>query len=263
MVCDLDGTVIHRPDGREALVVDRIGDRDVAVWTARAARLMAELRRRAVVLPATTRTLDQLRRARLGDAWEHAVVANGADLVMRGELDLAWRRFVLRVVQDSSPSLAAVEEIVRRETRGVADARVRSVQGVMVVSVLDDAGPADRTGMRPADLAGAIERAVGGADWIVSAGRRKVHVVARAASKLTAAREVARRLGVTGFVAAGDSLLDLELLEVAGRAVCTAEGEIARRGAVPAGAVVVPGHGGICGERVLDALLACLGGTTE
>ena len=64
------------------------------------------------------------------------------------------------------------------------------------------------------------------AGWAVSLQGRKLYVVPSPLTKSAAVREVASRVGSTITLAAGDSLLDIDLLAAADRGVHPGHGEI-------------------------------------
>jgi hypothetical protein len=64
----------------------------------------------------------------------------------------------------------------------------------------------------------------------VSLQGRKLYLVPTPLTKSSAVAEVARRTGTTFMLAAGDSLLDIDLLEAADRGVHPGHGEIADSG---------------------------------
>ncbi len=95
--------------------------------------------------------------------------------------------------------------------------------------------------------------------WGLSLQGRKVYCVPRPLTKSAAAREVQRRTGAGTLVAAGDSLLDGELLEVADLAVRPAQGELASAAWTTPGLHVTGAPGVLGGEELVRWLLRSVG----
>lgn len=87
--------------------------------------------------------------------------------------------------------------------------------------------------------------------WTVSLQGRKVYAVPKPLTKSAAMREVARRCGATLTLAAGDSLLDADLLLAADRAWRPGHGELADCGWGAPNTEVLRERGGAAGEEIL------------
>jgi hypothetical protein len=112
---------------------------------------------------------------------------------------------------------------------------------------------------RPALPAGWLEDLTGWCaerDWTTSLQGRKIYCLPRVLTKSAAAVEVARRTGARALLAAGDSLLDGELLESADAAIRPAHGELGESGWTSAGAAVTVTRGVLAGEEIAGWLLA-------
>ncbi len=72
--------------------------------------------------------------------------------------------------------------------------------------------------------------------------------------------EVARRAGADTTLAAGDSLLDADLLLAADRAWRPGHGELAEEGWTAPGLTVLPERGVVAGEEILRRFLAAARG---
>ena len=83
---------------------------------------------------------------------------------------------------------------------------------------------------------------------------RKVYAVPEPLTKSAAAREVLRRCGGGMLLAAGDSLLDADLLEAADAAIRPAHGELADTGWIRPHVAVTAARGGWAGAEILTWL---------
>jgi hypothetical protein len=95
-----------------------------------------------------------------------------------------------------------------------------------------------------------------GRGWTVSLQGRKVYAVPRPLTKSAALAEVVRRTGATGVLAAGDSLLDADLLLASDAAWRPGHGELADAGWTAPHVTALTECGVAAGERILGAMLA-------
>lgn len=91
--------------------------------------------------------------------------------------------------------------------------------------------------------------------WTVSLQGRKIYAVPGPLTKSAAMNEVARRTGAALTLAAGDSLLDADLLLAADRAWRPAHGELADTGWSAPHAEVTAERGVAAGEEILRHFL--------
>lgn len=243
LVCaDLDRTLIYSAAALELgdpapplRCVEMYDGAPMSFLTERAA---AELERLALV-PTTTRTPEQYRRVALpGPAPEFAITANGGVLLVDGVIDGDWSA---QVVAEVSASTAPAD--VRTQLTGDFVLRVRTAAELFVYAVVDrDALPTPWL----VELRGwCAERG-----WSVSVQGRKLYCVPDGLRKSSAAAEVARRRGATSMIAAGDSLLDTDLLLAADAAIRPAHGELHDSGFTAAHVAVTRASGVLAGEEI-------------
>ncbi|MDH6118618.1 AcrR family transcriptional regulator [Kitasatospora sp. GAS204A] len=274
---DLDRTLIYSTRGAElpagSDVRLRLVERDGAQaplshLTERAAELLTELADRAVFVPVTTRTVEQYRRVRLPGAAgspAYAVCANGGRLLVAGEPDRDWDAVVATRLAESGAPLA---EVVDRLTRcGAPDwmLKRRVAEGLFAYLVVE------RDRLPEAWLA-ELTHWCAERGWVVSLQGRKVYAVPRALTKSGAVAEVLRRVAGRGeaagaageppdgvpveLLAAGDSLLDADLLLAADRSWRPGHGELAEQGWTAPQLTALVRRGALAGEEILAAFLA-------
>lgn len=227
---DLDRTLIYSlaaageplPGEPPWVVVEHLDGRAISHVSALAASRYEALATAWCVVPVTTRTPAQLARIRLpGPPPRYAVAANGGVLLEAGVPDPVWTATVASAVADS----AAVDEARAALARACAEdpsARLYTVPSLFCYAVVDRPAFAED---RLAELH-AWGRAAG---WGVSLQGRKLYLVPTVVTKSAAVAEVARRSGARCVLAAGDSLLDIDLLEFADAGVRPGHGELADR----------------------------------
>ncbi|MCW2716868.1 HAD family hydrolase [Pseudonocardia sp.] len=230
VVClDLDRTVIYSAAAMDLRVPDADAPRLLCVelyrgaplsfLTEAAATVLQELQEAATVVPATTRTPEQLARVHLpGPPARYAIASNGGHLLVDGVPDGDWSATVRTALVGCAPQ-AEVEAHLRTVDGPFVHSR-RVAGDLFAYAVVD----------RAALPGGWVDDLAAWCDprgWAVSLQGRKVYAVPRPLTKSAAAVEVRRRTGGGPLLAAGDSLLDAELLAVADAAIRPAHGELA------------------------------------
>lgn len=258
VVCaDLDRTLIYSANalglsGADAelprlLCVELYQGRPLSYVTEEAAAGLELLAARATLVPTTTRTPEQYARVHLlAKPPAYAICANGGHLVVDGVCDPDWAASVRARVAGCA-ELAEVFAHLSRAGAGIP-AKLRTAADLFCYAVVERAElPAGWV----ADLAGwCAERG-----WTTSLQGRKVYCLPRPLTKAAAAAEVARRAGADVLLAAGDSLLDTELLEVADEAIRPPHGELAETGWRRDGTSVSRSAGVAAGEEIVGWLL--------
>lgn len=266
VVClDLDRTTIYSANALDLTGPDRDAPRLLCVEVYRGAPLsfMTEaavaafegLLAAATVVPTTTRTVEQLARVHLpGPPARFAIAANGGELLVDGMSDPGWAS----VVRGRLAGGATAAEVA---------AHLRAVSGEFVLTLRTAAelfcyAVVDRAALPP-DWVPALADWCAPRGWTVSLQGRKVYAVPEPLTKSAAALEVLARTGGGPLLAAGDSLLDADLLAAADLAVRPAHGELAEAGFALPGLHVTTATGAAAGEELLGWLrdqVAAVGG---
>lgn len=260
---DLDRTLIYSsaalqlamPDAEapRLLCVEVYDRKPLSYLTETAAEVLVELARTTVFVPTTTRTREQYGRIHLpGPAPRFAICANGGHLLVDGESDPGWQRQVARRLADECASLAEVRAHLLAAADPAWLLKERVAEDLFAYLVVE----------RPLLPAGWTEELGEWArtrGWTVSLQGRKIYAVPGPLTKSAAMEEVARRTGATLTLAAGDSLLDADLLLAADRAWRPAHGELADSGWSAPHAEATAAHGVAAGEEILRHLLRAAG----
>lgn len=258
--CDLDRTLVYSaaalhldvPDAdAPPLVVAEVYQGAPLSFTTRTAqRLLEALVQRVTFVPVTTRTQEQFRRIQLPSAAESwAVTTNGAVILHDGVPDSAWIGRLRAELDTESAALPDVERLFTTLLPSAAVLRTRIAESVFVYAIVD------RAALPDADLA-AFTRAVEALGWTVSLQGRKLYAVPVPIRKERALAEVAERTGVDRTVAAGDSLLDREMLLWADLGIRPRHGELEAAAWTAPTVVVTDARGVRAGEEVLRRITA-------
>jgi hypothetical protein len=251
---DLDGTVLFseramgssRPPQDRLHPVDVVDDHVYAYMTDTVIDGWTHLARDGAVLPATTRSVPQYLRLRLpGPPPRHAVVCNGARILVDGSPDRDWDRRVRDVLADATP----FAEVERQAAvwRGQHDfASLRSVENFFIyftVTVRED---------WLAPFAGEVADWCRPRGWRASLQGRKLYLLPEVLDKAAAVAEVAERVGARRIVAGGDSLLDQRMLSTADASIRPAHGELHLTGYSAPNCRTTTGHGAAAGDEIMD-----------
>jgi hypothetical protein len=254
LVCtDLDRTLIYSAGALDLGVPDEHAPRLLCVevyrgaplsyLTEAAAELLRGLHGRAVVVATTTRTPEQLARVHLpAPPPRYAIASNGGHLIVDGRPDRGWSALVTARLRGCAP-LGEVEAHLRASA-GPFVLTLRVASGLFAYAVVD------RSAL-PDGWVAALASWCDPRGWAVSLQGRKVYAVPRPLTKSAAALEIRERVGAGLLLAAGDSLLDADLLDVADAAIRPAHGELAEAGFTRDHLTVTSTTGVRAGEEVL------------
>ncbi|MBC9724104.1 HAD family hydrolase [Streptomyces sp. TRM68367] len=256
---DLDRTLIYSsaalaltmPDARapRLLCVEVHENKPLSYMTETAAQLLADLGDTAVFVPATTRTRKQYQRINLpGPAPAYAICANGGHLLVDGVCDPDWHAQVTARLADECAPLDDVREHLMATADPVWVRKHRIAEDLFAYLVVERE-------LLPEDWVKELAVWAENCGWTVSLQGRKLYAVPKPLTKSAALREVARRTGADLTLAAGDSLLDADLLLAADRGWRPGHGELADAGWTAPTISALPERGALAGERILRELL--------
>ncbi|MFE7398735.1 HAD family hydrolase [Streptomyces sp. NPDC057557] len=260
---DLDRTLIYStaalqlpmPDAEapRLLCVEVYDHKPLSYMTETAATLLDELARTTVFVPTTTRTREQYGRIHLpGPAPRFAICANGGHLLVDGESDPDWQTQVSRRLAEECASLAEVRAHLLAAADPAWLLKERVAEDLFAYLVVERA-------LLPEGWVKELGEWAETRGWTVSLQGRKIYAVPGPLTKSAAVNEVARRTGATLTLAAGDSLLDADLLLAADRAWRPAHGELDGTGWSAPHVDVTAEHGVAAGEEILRHFLRASG----
>ncbi len=174
-----------------------------------------------------------------------AIAANGGHLLVDGAPDLAWAASVRERLAGCTP-LAEVESHLRARS-GPFVLGLRTASDLFAYAVVDRA-------VLPAGWVDEFAAWCAPRGWTVSLQGRKVYAVPGPLTKSAAAAEVLRRCRSGRLLAAGDSLLDADLLDAADLAIRPAHGELADAGFTRPHLAVTAARGVAAGAELLGWL---------
>ncbi|QKW10706.1 HAD family hydrolase [Streptomyces sp. NA04227] len=260
---DLDRTLIYSaaalqltmPDARapRLLCVEVYESKPLSYLTETSAGLLGELASSTVFVPTTTRTGEQYQRIQLpGPAPEFAICANGGHILVNGVTDPDWQAHVARRLADECAGLDEIRAHLRATAGSEWLLKERVAEDLFAYLVVERA-------LLPEGWVKELGEWAEDRGWTVSLQGRKIYVVPGPLTKSAAMREVARRTRARLTLAAGDSLLDADLLLAADLAWRPGHGELADEGWTAPNLTVLPETGVAAGERILRHFLTAAG----
>lgn len=211
------------------------------------------------LIPVTTRTVEQYRRIRIPGmtetnflpqtAAQYAVTSNGGKILVNGLEDKDWSAYMKRLVADNCAPIEQVSDVLNKFDGESWMIKRRAAEGLFTYLVLD------RAETPPGVLESLAEQAKDW-NWSVSMQGRKLYFVPSVMTKGTAYKEIIIRLGADYCISAGDSLLDIPLLESADFAIRPAHGELETAGYQAKNLTVTNNTGILAGEEIVARILA-------
>ncbi|MER6676022.1 HAD family hydrolase [Streptomyces sp. NPDC000983] len=256
---DLDRTLIYSaaalaltmPDARapRLLCVEVHEARPLSFMTETAAQLLTELGDAALFVPTTTRTRKQYQRINLpGPPPKYAICANGGHLLVDGVTDADWHGRVLARLADECAPLDEIREHLMATADPVWVRKHRVAEDLFAYLVVERE-------LLPEEWVKELAVWAENRGWTVSLQGRKIYAVPKPLTKSAAMRELALRTGADLTLAAGDSLLDADLLLAADRGWRPGHGELAEAEWTAPALAALPERGVLAGERILREFL--------
>ncbi|MFH0518872.1 HAD family hydrolase [Streptomyces sp. M41] len=256
---DLDRTLIYSsaalaltmPDARapRLLCVEVHESRPLSYMTETAAQLLTDLGDAAVFVPTTTRTRKQYERINLpGPTPKYAICANGGHLLVDGVCDPDWNARVAARLAERCAPLAEVQDHLMATASPAWVRKHRIAEDLFAYLVVERE-------LLPEEWVKELAVWAENRGWTVSLQGRKIYAVPKPLTKSAALHEVARRTGAELTLAAGDSLLDADLLLAADRGWRPGHGELADSDWSAPAVRALPERGVLAGERILREFL--------
>lgn len=206
---DLDGTLIFSASRKKVgdIVIERKDGEEISCVTARQAELLPNI---GNIIPVTTRSVEQYRRIEFpeGFAPEYALCDNGSTLLINGETDGPWLERSAEIFRGAMDEISRFRTLLERDP----DRRfeVRFVDGFFLFT-------------KSANPALTLARLGSGESCECFATGEKVYVIPKRLNKGAAVERLAELIGVPreGIFCAGDSLMDVPMLNAAHTAIFT------------------------------------------
>lgn len=221
--------------------------------TEQAIELLTQVTALATFVPCTTRTPEQYRRVELPiPKPRYAITTNGGHLLVDGESDPSWEQHVRQRLLECA-SLREMRADLLAATGPEWLVKERVAEDMFFYLVV-------RRDRLPGDWVRQVTDWARSRGWTVSLQGRKMYFVPAPLTKTAALREIRRRTGARACLAAGDSLLDADLLRDADLGFRPGHGELADVDWSAPRVIAVPETGVLGGEEILRRIHGAIRG---
>ena len=212
---DLDNTIIYsyKHDlGPDKINVEIYKEKEITFISRRTKELLQEVSEKVLLVPTTTRTVEQYERIHLGiDEPEYALTCNGGVLLIKGERDSAWYEESVRMIADCRTELEKGMEILEKDPARSLD--VRFIEKLFLFTKSEDPEKTLEMLSRELDTGKVDLYAQGAKVYVVPKQLNKGTAVKRFRSYLT--RNNKDYISDVHIIAAGDSGFDIPMLMAA------------------------------------------------
>lgn len=208
---DLDNTLIYSYKhniGENKTCVEVYQERDISFMTNVSLDLLRKVQDKVLIVPTTTRTIEQYQRINLGiGVPEYSLVCNGGVLLINGNEDKDWYEESLKLVENSTPELSKGELILENDKN--VNFEIRNIKGLFVFT----------KSLKPEETVSLLKESINLSLVDVFSNGVKVYIVPKGLSKGNAIKRFRCRLEPTCVIAAGDSEFDISMLSNADVAI--------------------------------------------
>lgn len=211
---DMDNTIIYsykHDIGNEKKCAEIYQEREISFITDKTQKLLREIGEKILVVPTTTRTIEQYERIKLGlKEIPYALVCNGGVLLVDGKEDEEWYKASMEMIESSIDQLERAEKILENDSNICFE--IRNIKGLFIFT----------KSSRPEESVKILEEALDTEKVDVFSNGVKVYVVPKKLSKGNAVKRFRERLTADKVIAAGDSEFDVSMLQAADVAIAPA-----------------------------------------
>ena len=204
---DLDNTIIYsykHDIGAMKRSVEVYHGREISFITENTYRLLKDIKDKMLIIPTSTRTIEQYNRIQLGVGdFKYALVCNGGGLLVDGVRDENWYSDSLRSVSESKDELEFAMSLLYRDKRRTFD--LRFIENLFLFTKCDN----------PEKVVEDLKRKLDIKKVEVFHNGTKVYVVPVNLSKGNAIKRFGNYMKSDRSIAAGDSAFDISMLKAA------------------------------------------------
>ena len=228
---DLDQTLIYSENFLKELSAEQLagirlietkGETPISYMTENAIALLKQLNNELLFVPVTTRSIEQYTRISLFANEirpRHAIVSNGGNIITNGQRDMEW----FHIVKSNIQSNCMPVDDLRKKFEEVSDASwvisAREVDDLFYYAIVERAN-------YPQEEMNSFKDWVNANGWKMTLHGRKLYFTPNCLEKWSAVKYLADREGKSTYITAGDSSLDLDMLERSHYAISPAHGEV-------------------------------------
>lgn len=241
---DLDNTLIfsYRHDiGSDKICVETYQNREISFITTRTFDLLKKVSEKVLIVPTTTRTIEQFDRIDLHiGSFAYVLTCNGGVLLVHGQEDAEWYQESLSLISGSRPELDKAFVILENDS-----CRIFELRFIKELFLFTKSSNPEKSVERLKEV---LDLSV--VDVFNNGG--KVYVVPKNLNKGAGVRRLREKLQAELVIAAGDSAFDISMLEYAEYGIAPEDLPVHSR---DHHALTKVDHHAIFSEKVLERVL--------
>ena len=253
---DLDRTLIYSKNSRgqevseqDFAAVEWIDEKPTAFMTNKGLQLFEDIARSITFLPVTTRTVEQYNRItglfHTVEKPKYAIVSNGAVILENGKPLTEWSDKVIAQMQQNRTSIEHVLPQLEAYTKNKFVLKVMQAESWFVYLIIDEKA----FSVEDFENLSQIFYQQG---FTLSHQGRKVYIMPTCINKSTALQFIKERIAANTVIAAGDSMLDFDMVLNADYGFIPSHGEVIHKGGqLPSHVSVTNFTGVLAGEEIL------------
>ena len=205
--CDLDNTLIHSYKHRHGddICIEHYNGREQSFISSHAVELLKEINKKVVFIPVTTRFIEQYTRIKWLEGTNpiHAVVSNGANLIIKNSIDIDWQlEYYNKYIQSYRDELQYQCEILSND------------KNFDICRIVDDSflflKCSDEINVE--EISRELQY---NTNLTVQYFGRKIYLFPQKLNKGEALRQLIKKFSPTCIFCAGDSPIDVPMLDIA------------------------------------------------
>lgn len=225
---DLDRTLIYtkkliKDSDRDIILAERYLDKELSFMKKDVLEKLMNIRSKILFIPVTTRTIEQYNRIFLITDYikpDYAVVSNGGNILIKGEVDREWKEIINRKVSKIVPHLIVKKRFLESfEDTTWIERMVFRDELFYSVHFLNK----ELINLQELEE---FKSWVEDNEWHISLQGRKLYIVPNCVNKWDALLYIKERENKSKVISAGDSFLDYPILINAEHPICASHGEL-------------------------------------
>ena len=214
---DLDRTLIYSKkfiDKKlDYISIEKYNNEDISFITRKAIALIKLIQKNNLIIPTTTRSIEQYNRIEFyknNIEFPWAIVCNGGCILYKGKILKEWDKFIVESMKQCE-ELRKVKEMFSNYSNLKGIEKVRDVYNMFFYIVIN------KELFHEEDLED-FKVYLDSCKWNVYSSGRKIYFIPKIIRKEVAIKFLLEYLKEEKYNALGDSVMDLNMLELAGRA---------------------------------------------
>lgn len=204
---DLDGTIIYSEShefNADKILVDKHGDY-TAFMNKHLYDSLNEFNKKVPFIPITTRTLNEYERIKLPLIPNYALVLNGAILVVNGHIDNDWLNESRRIIMNCQDEMNKAQKLIENIVDEFQISKLQYINQFFLFVKTP----------YPQELIKILRYNIDLTNVDIYNKKNKVYVLPKSLSKGNALMRLKKRLNSKYIIAAGDSEMDISMLNIA------------------------------------------------